>query len=363
MKNMIKLFDPVFGMNEERSIIKVLRSKFWASGSGSGNVKLFEENFRKYVNAGSCIAVNNGTSALHLALSLMGIKNKEVIIPSLSFVSTAHAVVYNGGIPVFVDVDKNTLCIDPKKIEEKINDNTKVILPVHFAGFPSELEKIKKMCKKNNLKLVEDASHAAGTSYKGKKIGAHGDAVCFSFHPVKNLAMPTGGAITLNGLGKKMEEETLKVRRWCGITNRHDSVYDISELGWNFYMNEFAAAIGIVQLKKLDILNKKRKKIAFRYFKETKVEQKMPFNNDCTYHFYWICVDNRERFMKKMSDAGIETGIHYKPIHEMTMYKNSKIKLPITENIGKSIVSIPTHPNLSEKNVTKIISIINKLNQ
>lgn len=361
MKKTIKLFDPIFGKNEERSILKVLRSKFWASGSGSGNVKIFEENFRKYVNANSCVAVNNGTSALHLALSLMDIKNKEVIIPSLSFVSTAHAVIYNGGIPVFVDVDETTLCIDPKKIEDKINSKTKVVLPVHFAGFPSELEKIKKICKKNNLKLVEDAAHAAGGSYKNKKIGSHGNAVCFSFHPVKNLAMPTGGAITLNDVRNSNNEKLLKVRRWCGITNRHDTEYDVSELGWNFYMNEFAAAIGIEQLKKLDILNKKRKKTALRYFKEINIEQKMPFDENCVYHFYWICVNNRKKFMKKMKDKGIETGIHYKPIHKMSLYQNSKIKLPITDNIGETIVSIPTHPNLTEKDVTKIISIINKL--
>ena len=363
MKKIIKLFDPIFGKNEEQSIIKVLRSKFWASGSGGGNVKIFEENFRKYTNAKSCIAVNNGTSALHLALTLMDIKNKEVIIPSLSFVSTAHAVVYNGGIPVFADVDENTLCIDPKKIKEKINSKTKAVLPVHFAGFPSELDKIKKICKKNDLKLVEDAAHAAGGSFKNKKIGSHGDAVCFSFHPVKNLAMPTGGAITLNDSKTSRNEKFLKVRRWCGITNRHGVDYDISELGWNFYMNEFSAAIGIEQLKKIDVLNNKRKKISQRYFKEIKIEQKMPFNNDSVYHFYWICVNNRKEFMKKMKDEGIETGIHYKPIHKMSMYKNSKIELPITEKIGKNVVSIPTHPNLSEKDITRIISTINKLNE
>ena len=363
MRKNIKLFDPVFGKKEELAILKVLRSKFWASGSGNGNVKLFEERFRKYVKTNSCVAVNNGTSALHLALSLMDIKNKEVIIPSLSFISTAHAVTYNGGIPIFADVDENTLCIDPRKIEEKISNKTRVILPVHFAGFPSELKEIKKICKKNNLKLVEDASHAAGGNYKDKKIGAHGDAVCFSFHPVKNLAMPTGGAITLNEEIKTTNEKTLKIRRWCGISNRHDSEYDITELGWNFYMNEFAAAIGIEQLKKLDVLNKIRRKIARRYFKEINIEQKMPFDDDCVYHFYWICVNNREKFMKKMRENGIETGIHYKPIHKMSIYKKSKIKLPITENVGKNIVSIPTHPNLSENDVTKLISVVNKLNQ
>jgi len=360
MKSKIKLFDPVFGKNEEQAIIRVLKSRFWASGSGSGNVKIFENNFKKFVNTKKCVAVNNGTSALHLALSLMDIKGKEVVLPSLSFVSTAHAVIYNGGIPVFADIDPKTLCIDPASIEEKISNKTKVILPVHFAGLPCNLDKIQKLCKKQNLKLVEDAAHAAGSTYKNKKIGAHGAAVCFSFHPVKNLAMPTGGAITLNHKKSATYENKLKIRRWCGITNRKEATYDISELGWNFYMNEFAAAVGIEQLKKLDFLNKKRKKIAERYFKEIKSDCKMPMDKGCSYHFYWICVNNRKKFMKKMDGEGIETGIHYKPIHTMSMYKNKKIKLVETEKVGGNIISIATHPNLSNKDVDHIILSINK---
>ena len=360
MKSKIKLFDPVFGKNEEQAIIRVLKSRFWASGSGSGNVKIFENDFKKFVNTKKCVAVNNGTSALHLALSLMDIKGKEVVLPSLSFVSTAHAVIYNGGIPVFADIDPETLCIDPASIEEKISNKTKVILPVHFAGLPCNLDKIQKLCKKQNLKLVEDAAHAAGSIYKNKKIGAHGAAVCFSFHPVKNLAMPTGGAITLNDKKSATYENKLKIRRWCGITNRKEATYDISELGWNFYMNEFAAAIGIEQLKKLDFLNKKRKKIAERYFKEIKSDCKMPMDKGCSYHFYWICVNNRKKFMKKMDGEGIETGIHYKPIHTMSMYKNKKIKLVETEKVGSNIISIATNPNLSNKDVDHIILSINK---
>tara|TARA_B110000438_G_scaffold171111_1_gene163468 strand:- start:1282 stop:2376 length:1095 start_codon:yes stop_codon:yes gene_type:complete len=360
MKYKIKLFDPVFDKKEEQAIVKVLKSRFWASGSGSGNVKIFETNFKKFLNTKKCVAVNNGTSALHLALSLMDIKGKEVILPSLSFVSTAHAVMYNGGIPVFADIDPNTFCIDPASIEKKITHKTKVILPVHFAGLSCDLNRIQKLCRKKNIKLVEDAAHAAGSMYKNKKIGTHGNAVCFSFHPVKNLAMPTGGAITINDKKNITYENELKIRRWCGITNRSGSSYDVSELGWNFYMNEFAAAVGVEQLKKLDSLNKKRNKIAERYFKEIKNESKMPMDKGCSYHFYWICVKNRKKFMKKMSDEGIETGIHYKPIHKMTMYKKKNIKLSETDKIEEHIVSIPTHPNLSNDHVDYIVSSINK---
>ena len=360
MKNKIKLFDPKIGKEEEIALIKTLKSGFWASGSGGGNVAEFENKFSKYVNSKNCITVNSGTAALHLALSLFDIKGKEVILPSLSFATTAHAVIYNGGIPKFVDVDPTTLCIDPDSIENAITSRTKLILPVHFAGFPSEMNKIQKICKVNNLKLVEDAAHAAGTLYKKKKIGSHGNAVCFSFHPVKNLAMPTGGAITINDKNYKKFEKVLKMRRWCGITDRKGVEYDVKEAGWNFYMNEFSAAVGLEQLKKLDFLNKIKKKIAKIYANEINVFEKMPYNKDSSYHIYWILVKNRKKFMKKMLENGIETGIHYKPIHEMSYYKK-KIHLDVTESVGKEIVTIPIHANLSNNDVTRIVNTINKI--
>ena len=148
-------------------------------------------------------------------------------------------------------------------------------------------------------------------------------------------------------------------RRWCGISNRNGPKYDVSDLGWNFYMNEFSAAIGIEQLKKLNKMNNSRKKIAKRYSSELKIENKMPFNTNCSYHLFWILVNNRKKFMRQMLENNIETGIHYTPIHQMTFYKN-KTKLPLTEKIGKSIVSLPIHPNLTKNDLDKIIRITNK---
>ena len=213
----IKLFDIISNQEEIRALTKVMKNKFWASGSGGGNVLKFEKNFKKYVNTKSCITVNSGTSALHLALSLFDIKNKEVILPSISFVSTAHAILYNGGIPKFVDIDPNTLCIDPLEVKKSITKKTKVILPVHLGGLSCDLKSLKSISKNHSLKIVEDAAHASGSKYEGKRIGQHGDAVCFSFHPIKNLAMPSGGAITLNHHDWKNDETILKSRRWCGI--------------------------------------------------------------------------------------------------------------------------------------------------
>lgn len=355
----IKLFDPFVTTKENNYLKNAFKSKSWASGAGTNYVNMFERKFQKYVKAKSCVTVNSGTAALHLALSTANIKNKEVLLPSLSFVSTAHAVVYNGGKVTFVDVDPNTLCIDPQEIEKKINRNTQVILPVHFAGFSADLNKLRNLADEKIL-LIEDAAHAAGSSFNGKKIGSHGDLVCFSFHPVKNLAMPTGGLISINNQEHQKIRKSLLSRRWCGITDRQDDYYDVKELGWNFYMNELSAAVGLGQLEMLDKMNSKRRHIAKRYHNEINLERKMPYHKDCSYHFYWIITKNREEFRKKLKSVGIETGTHYRPTHTMTFYKNIKAKLPVTEEIGKQIISLPTHPNLTENDVDLIIDSINK---
>lgn len=354
----IKLFDPFITGKEYSYIKNAIDSGFWASGGGSNLVNKFEEKFQKYVNAKACVSVSNGTAALQLALSVADVKNKEVILPSLSFVSTAHAVLYNGGKVRFVDIDPETLCIDPIEVEKKINKKTQVVLPVHFGGYPAELDKLQKLSC--DSLLIEDAAHAAGTNYQGQKIGSHGDLVCFSFHPVKNLAMPSGGLVSINNKQYKKIKQSLLSRRWCGISNRKDNYYDVKELGWNFYMNEFSAGVGLAQLEKLDKLNSKRRNIAKIYHDKINLEKKMPYHKNCSYHFYWILVKNRNVFRKQLKKVGIETGTHYRPIHSMSLYNKIKSKVPITELVGKQIVTIPTHPNLTENDVEYIVNYINK---
>jgi len=359
MNKKIKLFNPHIGTSEEKILKKILYSKFWASGSGIGYVKKFEDKFKNYIDSKSCVAVNSGTAALHLALSLCNIKNSEVILPSLSFISTANSVLYNNGKVKFAEIDPNTMCIDVKSIQNNITDKTKVILPVHFGGMPANLDEIRKLCKKNNLFLIEDAAHAAGATYKKKKIGLHGDFVCFSFHPVKNLAMPNGGAITINHKNYGFYEKSLKSNRWCGITNRSGFNYDVQTPGWNYYMNEFSAGIGLVQLNKLNKMNKKRKSIAKRYFKELNLSKKMSYDENCSYHLYWIQIKNRDKLMKLLLKNNIETGIHYNPIHKFSLYRK-KISLPVTETIGKTILSIPIHSTLDSDDVSRVIKLINE---
>ena len=359
MKKSIKLFDPYITNKEKQYLLSTLNSRNWASGGGSNFVNLFEKRFNKYIGAKTCVAVNSGTAALHLALSLADVTKREVIVPSLSFVSTAHAALYNGAKVIFADIDPNTLCMDPDSVKTKITKKTRVILPVHFGGMPAELTELQSLSAQTKSMLIDDAAHAAGAKFHSEKIGSIGTMSCFSFHPVKNLAMPTGGLISINHTEYKQMRKILLSRRWCGITDRKGADYDIKEIGWNFYLNEFSAAIGLAQLSTLDKLNKKRLSVATKFHKEINVERKMPLRKECSYHFYWILVKNRDEFRKKMTDVGIETGIHYKPIHKMTMYK-SNVKLPVTEEIGRKIVTLPTHPNLTEENIYRIVESVNK---
>ena len=356
---MIKLFFPTIDDLEIKATIKTLKSGFWASGTGVGNVKKFENLFKKYTNATECVAVDSGTAALDLALKVVDINKKEVLVPSLTFVSSINAIKYNGGIPIFVDVKSNTLCMDPKDLQNKITKKSKVILPVHFGGYSCDMDEIKKISKKNKLLVVEDAAHATGSKYKNKKIGSIGDLTCFSFHPVKNLAMPKGGAITLNYKNRNLKTK-LNSLRWCGISNRKEQFYDVTELGYNYYMDEISSAIGIEQLKKINKFNSRKYKIAKKYHKEIKCLEKMPISKDCSYHLYWILVKNRNTFLKNMKKKGIETGIHYLPVHKMKLYK-SNIKLKVTEKVTKEIVTIPIHPSLKNSEVNYIIKTINQL--
>jgi perosamine synthetase len=357
---MIKLFSPFIDKNEVEVASKILKSGFWASGAGIGKVLEFEKKFKKYTKSKECIAVDNGTSALDLAMNITDVKNKQVLVPSLTFVSTVHSIIHNGGIPVFVDIEKETLCMDPDDVRKKITDKTAAIVPVHFGGFPCQMNEIQKIAKLKSITVIEDAAHACGAKYNGEKIGSISDFCCFSFHPVKNLAMPKGGAITINLKNSSNIKRRLNALRWCGIDNRKDSTYDITSLGFNHYMDEISASIGIEQLEKLNKMNKMRYDIAKRYSLELNIEHKMPLSKNCSYHLYWIRVKNRRNFMKKLYLKGIETGIHYFPIHKMSYYKK-RIKLKVTENVSNEIVSIPMHPNLTQNQVEHIIKSINDI--
>lgn len=358
---MVKLFDPNVTSEEVEAAKEVLLSRNWASGAGLEKVKIFEDEFRKYLSCKEVVTVNSGTAALHLALSLISSPKKDILVPSLSFVSTAHAAVYNGANPVFVDVNASTMCMDVVDLEKKIKpDKALAILPVHFGGMPCNMGELEKLANAYNLVLIDDAAHACGSRYGEKRIGSMSYMTCFSFHPVKNLSMPCGGAIAINSDNPKREKSKLESLRWCGIDKRVGTSYDVVSITPNYYLNEVSAAIGIVQLKRLEALNARRKKIARRYSKEINIEHKMPYSDNCVYHLYWVLSDRRDQLIKYLNEHRIEVGTHYRPIHTMTAYKDvENVVVPVTEKVGTEIVTIPMHSNLSDNDVSYVIKTIN----
>ena len=356
MTKKIKIHDPFFDNKEKNAILKVLDSHNWAMSKGNGLVSKFEEQFKNFVGAKDCVAVDSCSMALLISMSMLDIKNKEVIIPSLSHVSLAHSIILNGGKPVLVDIDPKTLCLDPVLVKKAISNKTKIIAPVHFGGIPCDLTSLKKLAHDYNLQLVEDAALATGSKYNKKYVGSHSDFVCFSFHPVKIMSSPKGGIIALNGKHSKRIKQKISFLRNSGYNSITESV---KNLGYNAYMNEFSASICLEQLKKLKTITKKRLEVVTRYSNEINSLEKMPLNKECSYSFYWIKIKNQKSFFNKMNDNNIEIVNYHPPIHTLEYYKTEK-KLENTENAYKHLALLPVHPNLTNNDIDKIIHLANK---
>jgi perosamine synthetase len=364
---MIPVFKPCYG-NEE---LEALKESFQTGWLGLGpKTKLFEEKFARYINVKFAIGVDSATSALNLAFKLANIKNKEVITTSMTFVSTNHAILYNDGIPVFADIEQDTLNIDADDIENKISSKTKAIVVVHYGGHACNMDKIINIAKNNNLILIEDCAHACGGFYKGKSLGSLGDHGCFSFHAVKNLATGDGGMITTND---PELDKRLRKLRWLGISkgtwdrsNREEYSweYDVEELGYKCHMNDITASIGMVQLGKLEEMNNRRRYLAERYTKllsdmdwiDLPVEKEYAKS---AWHNYVIKVkekSDRNPLIDFLKTKGISTGMHYIPNHLYEIYQPYvKEELAVTERIWKKLITLPLFPDLSEDQQDMIV--------
>jgi len=361
----IPLFKPPLGQDELDALKKTFESGWVGLGP---NTYKFEEEFKEYIGCEYALGVNSATAALQLCLEYFAIEGKEVISPSLTFVSTNHAIMYNGGIPVFADIDKETLCLDPEDVIKKITDKTVGIITVHYAGHPSSMDALNMIAKEYDLFLLEDAAHSMGASYNSQKVGNLGDAACFSFQALKNLTTGEGGMITTNN--KEMYDK-LKKLRWMGIdkdtfTRDKEGSYSwmchVEELGYKNHMNDIQATIGRVQLKKLDNnLNKKRYDIAQYYNnrlgKLNWIKTPPEYSNvERVFCLYVIQLEERNRLSEYLSDLGISTGVHYLPNHHHPFYikliESEYIKLPdvpITDTLWEKILDLPLFPDLTEK--------------
>lgn len=365
------------GRQEIEAVGKVINSGWIGLGP---KTEEFEKKFAAFTDSGYAIALNSATAALHLSMLVLGIgKGDEVLVPSLTFVSTAHAALYVGAKPVFVDVDEVTLCMDPKDLEKKITGKAKAIIPVHFGGHPVDLGKVHNIAKKHGLRVVEDASHACGSKYKGKMIGGLSDLTCFSFHAVKNLATGDGGMITTNN--KKLAD-VIKRLRWVGINKdtweREELVsrkgyrqygwyYEVTDLGYKYHMNDLTAAIGLVQLAKLSKANRRRNQLAKRYdkklsrFKWLKTPVVLPWAETAR-HNYVIKTKYRDRLNLFLNKKKISTGVHYFPVHLQPYYRNNGFTadVPATEKVWKNLLTLPLYPTLSLSDQDRVINAISE---
>jgi len=360
----IPLFKPTISEKGLREVQKILRSGIWAVSWGGPKVKELEEKFAEYIGCEGAVAVNSGTAALYLAIrTLPRDADGEVLLPSLTFIATAHAVVEGGLRPVFVDVEEDTLNIDVEDLKAKITSKTRGIIPVHFAGRPCRIHEILEIAEDHGLWVMDDCSHAHGSTYNGKKIGSFFQRSCFSLHPVKPLASLGGGIITFNERNPHLKER-LEAMRFCGITARKGPFYSVKSEGWNYYMTEPSAAVALDSLERLDSESEKRKQIAKTYnkeFKNIKGVETLPFDDRSTYHLYILKVENRENFIRHMQKHGIQVGIHYaKGCHQYGYYR-SNVKLKVTEKVTGEVVSIPIYPSLQDDEIKRIVDAVQSL--
>lgn len=360
---MIPVSRPSIGTKELDAVKKVFESGWLGMGV---QVFEFENALKAFLGAETVIAVNTGTSALHIALDALKLdKADEVIVPSFTFAGTIQAIIACGAKPVFCEIDSKTLNISIKDIRNKINKETKVIMPVHYGGQPCDMDEILKIARSCGAVVVEDAAHAFGSTYKGKKIGSFGDITCFSFDPIKNITCGEGGAVVLRDL--VLAAEIIKKRilgidkdTWHRYRNERSWFYEVIGNGFRYHMSNINAAIGLVQIEKMNTFTEKRRSICSKYdsaFKgikgiellERDYSKIVPFN-------YVVKVNNdRDVLIDYLKKNDIDSGIHYIPNHIQPAFKKFRVDLPVTEDIFKKILSLPLYPDMTDNDVAAVI--------
>lgn len=360
------------------AVVELLRGDFLTTGP---TVKEFEKKVANYVGAKYGVAVSNGTAALHMACHAAGIGlGDEVIVPAITFAASSNCVLYCGGTPVFVDIDSKTYNIDINKIEEKITDRTKAIIPVDFSGQAVDMDKIIEIAKKHNLTIIEDSAHALGSEYKGKKVGNKAHMTEFSFHPVKPVTTAEGGIIVTN------DEELynrMMLFRSHGITRNKELMseyhgpwyYEQVDLGYNYRLTDLQCALGISQMDKIDSFVKRRREIVslynegFKNLEEINIPFEEGFSNS-GWHIYVITLNldklkvGRKEVFEALQKENIGVNVHYLPVYLHPYYAKlgyEKGLCPVAEDIYNRMITIPLFPAMTDRDVEDVIKAVNKV--
>jgi len=365
----VPLADVDFDQEEYEAVEAVLKSRWLTMGAVT---QQFEQAFSEFSGIEHCIAVSNCTAGLHLALVALGIgAGDEVIVPSLSFVATANTVRYAGAKPVFADIiGEEDLTISPDSIKARITPKTKAIMVMHYGGYACDMTQILEIAKENHLSIVEDAAHAAGSSLDSKSLGGWGEVGCFSFFPNKNMTTAEGGMVTTNDANLAHKIRLLRSHAMTSITwdryQGHAWSYDVVGLGYNYRIDEIRSALGITQLKKLKLNNQKRRSLTNYYWQalnQMVPEVRTPFcrhSGESSNHILPIILPvgaNRPEIMERMKEQGIQTSIHYPPIHLFSYYRqlDSTVALEITEDLAKRELTLPLFPGLENTDVKSVV--------
>ena len=366
---MTQLFKPRITEEAIASVADVLRSGWIGLGPKTAE---FEAAFAEVVGANYAVGVNSATAGLHLAMVLAGVgPGDEVITTPITFVSTNHAILYQGATPVFADVQPETGNIDPDCVRVLITKKTRAIVCVHYGGYPCELDALYDLASQHGLALIEDAAHACGSSCYDRPIGSLGTAV-FSFHAVKNLPVGDGGMVTVQD---EADYKRLKRLRWLGIdkdtysrtvadAGRYAWEYDVPEVGFKYHMNDISAAIGLAMLKQLPEDNKRRRQIARLYdagLRHADIIRKPPLSDDTmvtAQHLYAIQARRRNELIAHLKAHDIAPGVHYIPNNTFPMYRGCRGETPCAWELGETLLSLPMHVLLTDAEVGRIIDVI-----
>lgn len=360
----IPLSSPFVEEEDIQAVVDVLRTPNLSLGP---KLKEFEEKFANYIGTKYAIALNSGTSALHLAIKSLNIQSgDEVIVSPFTFVASANCILFENATPVFVDIEENTFNIDTDKIEQAITNKTKAIIDVDIFGRPSNKEKIKSLAEKYNLKVIEDSAEAIGAKYNGKNVGTFFDAGIFAFYPNKQMTTGEGGMLVTNN-----ENIYKLVRSYRNQGRDTEKWLEHERIGYNYRLSDINCALGISQLNKINKILEKREQVANEYNLQLKdtTEITLPFTstdtNKVSWFVYVIQVQNRNQIMEKLKQKGIACAAYFNPLHLTKFYKNKfnfkEGDFPICEKIARTTLALPFHTNLSKDDITYVCNSIKEV--